>query len=157
MGPAVHTELDPARRAATITTTFTQSVEAVWTLWSDPAKLARWWGPPGVRLTVDHHDLRPGGRVEVAAHPGTTVIRARWAVHAVEAPHALRFTFTSDGLAATEVDVRIDPVAAGTGTGTGTTMVLTARFATDADLARAQEIGFVAGVARSCAAAPGVL
>jgi uncharacterized protein YndB with AHSA1/START domain len=34
----------------------------VWKAWTDPARLARWWGPKGFEMLDDKLDLRPGGR-----------------------------------------------------------------------------------------------
>lgn len=148
MSSKVQAVVDPDERTATITTRFEQPMDVVWTLWSDPVKVARWWGPPGVPMTVDHHDLRLGGHVEVTVHAAGSTISARWSIIAVEPPRSLRFTFASDGLAPTEIDVLIQPVSEAT-----TTMTITARFASDADLAHAIEIGFVEGLARACESA----
>lgn len=152
MSSKVQAVVDPDKRTATITTTFDQPIDVVWTLWSDPAKLARWWGPPGVPMTVDHHDLRPGGHVDVTAHAAGSTIRAHWSIIAVDPPRSLRFTFASDGLEPAAIDVQIAPAAEA-----ATTMTITARFASDAGLAHAIEIGFVDGVARSCASAHAAL
>lgn len=67
-------------------------------------------------------------------------------------PRSLQFTFSSDGLDPTEIDVLIEPTSPDT-----TTMTLTARFATDAELDHALEIGFDRGLARSCESAASVL
>lgn len=147
----VDATVDPAARIATITTTFERPLADVWSLWSDPDKLARWWGPPGIPMTVDHHDLRPGGRVEVTVRAGSAVIRGQWSVAEVEPPRSLRFTFSSDGLEPTEIEVAIDPV-----TDTTTAMVVTARFASDVDLDHALAIGFVDGLTRSVRSAHAV-
>lgn len=37
-------------------------IEAVWAAWTDPTKVARWWGPDGFRSEVEEMDVRPGGR-----------------------------------------------------------------------------------------------
>lgn len=152
MNPAVSSHVDEVRRTAVITTRFEHPVEVVWTLWSDAAKLARWWGPPGMPMTVDHHDLRAGGSVELTVDTPGGTIRGRWSIHAVAAPHALAFTFESDGLDPTEISVEITAASP-----SSTAMTVTARFASDAAMHHAVEIGFVAGVARSCAQAPSVL
>jgi uncharacterized protein YndB with AHSA1/START domain len=152
MSSKVQAVVDPDARIATITTRFNQPIEVVWTLWSDPDKLARWWGPPGVPMTVDHHDLRPGGRVEVTVHLGDSVIRGHWSILAVDAPGSLRFTFSSDGLEPTEIDVLIERSSE-----TATTMTITARFLSAADFDHALEIGFVEGVTRSIESAHAVL
>lgn len=36
-------------------------VAAVWDAWTDPVKVAKWWGPRGFTLTTHSKDLRPGG------------------------------------------------------------------------------------------------
>lgn len=148
MSAEVQSVIDPDERTATLRTSFEQPIDVVWTLWSDPRKLARWWGPPGMPMTVDHHDLSPGGRVEVTVHLGDSVIRGRWTITSIDAPRSLGFTFESDGIGPTRIDVLIEP-----GSGTDTTMTLIARFATDADLRHAAEIGFADGLARSVASA----
>lgn len=35
--------------------------EAVFRAWTDPGKLARWWGPEGFTNTFQEFDLKPGG------------------------------------------------------------------------------------------------
>jgi uncharacterized protein YndB with AHSA1/START domain len=35
--------------------------ELVWSVWTDPKHLARWWGPDGFRTTTSSFDFRPGG------------------------------------------------------------------------------------------------
>ena len=45
--------------------------ERVFAALSDPARLARWWGPKGFRNTFQEFDLRPGGRWVFVMHgPG---------------------------------------------------------------------------------------
>ncbi|MFE9680467.1 SRPBCC domain-containing protein [Streptomyces sp. NPDC002701] len=33
----------------------------VWSAWTDPSRLAKWWVPAPTHCRVDHLDLRPGG------------------------------------------------------------------------------------------------
>lgn len=40
-------------------------LDAVWDVWHDPGKIARWWEPAGFRSTVRELDVRPGGRFDV--------------------------------------------------------------------------------------------
>jgi uncharacterized protein YndB with AHSA1/START domain len=35
--------------------------ELVWAAWTDPKRLAQWWGPNGFTTTTSAFDLRPGG------------------------------------------------------------------------------------------------
>lgn len=42
--------------------------ERVFEAITDPARLARWWGPNGFTSTFDEFDLRPGGRWRFVMH-----------------------------------------------------------------------------------------
>ncbi|MDQ2678449.1 MAG: SRPBCC domain-containing protein [Actinomycetota bacterium] len=152
MKPKVQSHVDHAERAAVLTTDFDHPIEVVWTLFSDPAKLERWWGPPGMPMTVDRHDLRPGGTVEVTVTTDGGVIRGHWTIRAVDAPTHLSFTFESDGLDPTAITVDITATS-----DASATMAITARFVTDDDLRHALDIGFTEGLARSCASAHAVI
>jgi len=56
------------------TFTLTVSVEAnasreeVWKAWTDPARIAKWWGPEGFQNTVEELDVREGGKFRVVMH-----------------------------------------------------------------------------------------
>ena len=51
--------------------TFDAPRERVFEAFSDPARLARWWGPKGFTNTFEEFDLRPGGRWRFLMHgPG---------------------------------------------------------------------------------------
>lgn len=152
MSPRVHSRVNTAERTAVITTTFDAPAVTVWSLFSDPTKLARWWGPPGLPMTVDHHDLRPSGTVEITVSTTQGEVRGHWAIHHVAFPHELTFTFSSDGLDPTEIAVRIDPAPDGS-----TTMTITARFTSGEAMRHAIHIGFIEGVVRSCDASHAVV
>jgi uncharacterized protein YndB with AHSA1/START domain len=51
----------PKSNELRITRVFDAPVKAVWAAWTDPAQVARWWGPRGFSLTTHSKDLRPGG------------------------------------------------------------------------------------------------
>ena len=42
--------------------------DLVWSVWTDPRHLARWWGPDGFRTTTSSHDFRPGGVCRFVMH-----------------------------------------------------------------------------------------
>lgn len=44
-----------------ITRTFDAPRDLVWKAWSEPERLAEWWGPKGCKLIVGSLDFRPGG------------------------------------------------------------------------------------------------
>jgi uncharacterized protein YndB with AHSA1/START domain len=48
---------------ATLTRTLAASRERVWQAWTDPVRMAAWWGPRGFTNPVCEMDVRPGGRM----------------------------------------------------------------------------------------------
>ena len=40
----------------------------VFAAFSDPLRVARWWGPDGFRSTVHQHDMHVGGRWRLTMH-----------------------------------------------------------------------------------------
>ena len=88
---------DPNTLTMAITAEFDAPVDEVWSVWADPRKLERWWGPPTYPATVLDHELTPGGRVTyVMTGPEGDQHGGWWRVLAVEAPHHLEF---EDGFA----------------------------------------------------------
>jgi uncharacterized protein YndB with AHSA1/START domain len=51
----------------TITRVYEAPRELVWRAWTEPDRLAQWWGPPGWRTPRENvtMDVRPGGRFRV--------------------------------------------------------------------------------------------
>jgi uncharacterized protein YndB with AHSA1/START domain len=50
---------------------FNAPVNALYKAWTDPAILARWWGPNGFSNTIHEYDLQPGGKWLLTMHgPG---------------------------------------------------------------------------------------
>jgi uncharacterized protein YndB with AHSA1/START domain len=138
----------------TVTAHFAAPVERVWTLWADPRKLERWWGPPSFPATFQTHDLVPGGEVryfmtgpEGERHPGM------WRVVAVDPPSGLQFDdLVTDAhwnptaeLPITRVTVRL---AERDG---GTRMTMRSRFTSREDLQRWLSSGTREGQAQAIA------
>lgn len=48
-------------RTLTLKRTVPASVESVWEAWTDPERIAHWWGPEGIPITIEKHDLKVGG------------------------------------------------------------------------------------------------
>lgn len=48
--------------------TFAAPRDRVIAAFTDPAQLARWWGPKGFRNTFEEFDVRPGGRWRFVMH-----------------------------------------------------------------------------------------
>ena len=53
---------DRPAHAIVNTRVFAAPREAVFAAFSDPARLARWWGPAGFTNTIHEYDFRTGGR-----------------------------------------------------------------------------------------------
>ncbi len=54
-----------AERELVITRVFDAPRELVWKAWTDPAHVAKWWGPKGFTTPVCALDLRPGGAIRI--------------------------------------------------------------------------------------------
>lgn len=52
-----------------ITRTFAAPLARVWAAWTEPSRLAKWWGPSGFGMEVAKHELRPGGLFHYAMRP----------------------------------------------------------------------------------------
>ncbi len=48
-------------RELVLTREFDAPVELVWRAWTEPERIAMWWGPRGFATRVEAMDLRPGG------------------------------------------------------------------------------------------------
>jgi uncharacterized protein YndB with AHSA1/START domain len=59
---------EPSDREILSTRTFDAPRERVFEAFSDPARLARWWGPKGFTSTIHEFDLRPGGTWRFVMH-----------------------------------------------------------------------------------------
>jgi uncharacterized protein YndB with AHSA1/START domain len=89
--------------------TLTRLIDAppglVFAAWTDPAHMARWWGPKGF-TTVDHEmDVRPGGayRFRMRSPEGTDHIK-RGVYREIVAPERIVLTFAWE-----DADGRLGP------------------------------------------------
>jgi uncharacterized protein YndB with AHSA1/START domain len=58
-----HPSAKDPRVEVTLTRIFDAPRELVWKAWTDPAMLARWWGPHGFTNPVCEADVRVGGKI----------------------------------------------------------------------------------------------
>lgn len=61
--------IDEQTNTLTIARAYRAAVDRVWTAWTDPAAVARWWGPHGWTTTVEQMDVRPGGQWRFSMAP----------------------------------------------------------------------------------------
>jgi uncharacterized protein YndB with AHSA1/START domain len=57
-----------AEREIAITRVFDAPRDLVWTVWTEAAHIAQWWGPEGFTNTIHKMDVKPGGRWEFIMH-----------------------------------------------------------------------------------------
>ncbi len=68
-----------------ITRIYDAPVQLVWEAWTDPKKVAKWWGPRGFTLTTHSKDLKPGGHWNYTMHgPDGTDYENKTIYHEVE-------------------------------------------------------------------------
>lgn len=112
---------------ARVTTVVAAPPDRVWTAWTDPQVLRRWYCPnPDMALEVEA-DVVVGGAYRVDMGGGTYVAEGTYTV--LEPPHLLEFTWrwtTSDG-PPTQVRVELTPTDDG-----GTHVLLVQRGLADA-------------------------
>jgi uncharacterized protein YndB with AHSA1/START domain len=83
---------DPVALALVIEAEFSEPVERVWQLWSDPRRLERWWGPPTYPATMTVFEFNPGGNVSYyMTGPAGEIERGWWHFTSIEAPYRIEF------------------------------------------------------------------
>jgi uncharacterized protein YndB with AHSA1/START domain len=98
----VHKDFD--RLTFTVVSEFEAPIERVWQLWADPRQLERWWGPPSHPMTVESHDLTPGGGVTYfMTGPEGERSRGWWRITSADPPKSLELVDGSAGQDGTPV------------------------------------------------------
>ena len=49
-------------RTLTIKKTFQAPVKLVWDAWTHTEHIVQWWAPPGMKINVEAHEFKPGGK-----------------------------------------------------------------------------------------------
>lgn len=80
-------------RALTLSRTLDAPRDLVFRAWTEPERLARWWGPKGFGISVVRLDLRPGGIFHYRMTPpgGGSPMHGRFVYREVRAPDRLVF------------------------------------------------------------------
>jgi len=78
------------------TRTFSAPREAVFATWTDPVRLAQWWGPAGFTNTFETFELRPGGCWRFTMHgPDGTAFPNESMFTEITAPERIVFDHVS--------------------------------------------------------------
>lgn len=122
----------PSDREMVFTRSFDAPRELVWQAWTDPAQLARWWGPNGFSVTTHEHRMAPNGIWRLTMHgPDGRDYRNRIVFLEVKAPERLVYTHAGepgDEPVDFQTTVTLDEVDG------VTTLTMRGVFATAADL-----------------------
>ena len=89
--------------------------EAVYAAWSDPAQLASWFGPQGVKSEIMAFDLSLGGAYHLVMH-GQQDYVLKGTFTAIEPPEHLAFTWRWEAEEAETTQLDVSLRAAGKGT-----------------------------------------
>jgi uncharacterized protein YndB with AHSA1/START domain len=82
----------PGERELVITRIFAAPRELVWKAFTEPDRLARWWGPKGFTMLVRTLDFRPGGVFHYSMRsPGGQVMWGRFVYRELQAPERMVF------------------------------------------------------------------
>ena len=103
-------------RVLNLTRRFRAPRSRVWAAFTDPAELARWWGPRGASCRRVEADVRPGGRYRIEMVSGeANVFVLEGEYREVRAPERLVYTWVwaQGGMAGFETVATLDFVAHG--------------------------------------------
>jgi len=86
------------RQAVEIVRIFDAPRAVVFSMWTDPEKLAKWWGPEGNQVVLCEIDPRPGGAMKVTDQgPDGTKYPLTGTYEKVVAPELIIFKTVSPG------------------------------------------------------------
>src|SRR5262245_34543305 len=88
-----------ARRDVTITRLLDAPRDRVFHMWTDPARVAQWWGPHGFTNPVCEVDARPGGAMRIHMRAPDGVVHPMRGIFETVAPERLVFTAIPEDLA----------------------------------------------------------
>ncbi|WP_285725197.1 SRPBCC family protein [Psychromicrobium xiongbiense] len=85
--PITQITTDPEALTLTVDAEFEASVDRVWSVFTNPRQLERFWGPPGWPATFSAFDFEPGGLAQYSmTGPNGSCHHARWEFLRIDAP-----------------------------------------------------------------------
>ncbi|MFD5213885.1 SRPBCC domain-containing protein [Microbacterium sp. NPDC058345] len=158
--PVTDVATDTENLTMTVTADFAAPVERVWSAYSDPRQLERFWGPPGWPATFTAWDHTVGGRANYTMNgPRGERSSGYWEFLAIEAPRRFEVLdgFTDEQGAPNEQfpPMRMDFTFAPTAD--GTRMVTTSHFVSLESLEQVVAMGMVEGTKMAMAQLDAVL
>ncbi len=87
--PVIDITSDPESLTMNIAAEFDAPLERVWSVFTDPRQLERFWGPPGWPATFTAFDFTPGGLAQYAmTGPRGETSRGRWEFLRIDPPQS---------------------------------------------------------------------
>jgi uncharacterized protein YndB with AHSA1/START domain len=126
-----NTTTDAEALTLTFVAEFDAPIEQVWTVWADPRKLERWWGPPTWPATFVRHDFVVSGASRYyMTGPDGTKAHGWWEITTIEAPCRLEYDdgFAGDDGEPLPGDKPVHAVVTLDADGTGTRMTVVNHF-----------------------------
>ncbi|WP_309064894.1 SRPBCC family protein [Microbacterium sp.] len=158
--PVTDVTTDPENLTMTVVAEFDAPVERVWSAYSDPRQLERFWGPPGWPATFTSWDHTVGGRAYYSlTGPRGERSSASWEFLSIDAPHSFEVldSFVDDdgkpldGFAPMRMKLSFEPTA------TGTRMIGESHFVSLEALEQVVAMGVVEGTKMAMAQLDAVL
>ena len=127
--------------------------DAVWSLWADPRRLERWWGPPTYPATFVEHDLRTGGAATYyMTGPDGERYGGWWKFVEVDAPRSIVLEdgfADAEGVPNPDLPVTTTRVDVSPRDGGGTTMRIVSTFPSDDAMQQLIEMGMDEGLSEA--------
>jgi len=148
----ISTTKDPESLTLTIVAEFDATPERVWSVWEDPRKLERWWGPPTYPATFTRHDFVVGGESRYfMTGPAGNRSNGWWQMKVIDKPNRIEF---ANGFAGDDGEPMPDmPPATGfatfVATGDGTRMTAMTQFLDLAQMEMMIGMGMAEGMAQA--------
>ena len=136
------------RRELSVTRLIRAPRALVWTAWTDPAHIVRWWGPAGCQSTDCSVDLRVGGAFRLTMHTADGTAHASAGIfREIVRPERLVLEGNADDRSScgaglppgARVTVTFEDIA------NQTKLTIVTRFPTEAALAAARDAGYTIG------------
>jgi uncharacterized protein YndB with AHSA1/START domain len=102
------TDSPPNMETLVVRRTIRATAERLFSAWTQPEKLRKWWGPEGVICIDAEVDLRVGGRYRIGNQfPDKKVLWIVGEFEVVEPPRRLTYTWRLEGISAASERVSV--------------------------------------------------
>jgi len=147
--PVTSVTTDAEALTLTLVADFPVSVDRLWSAFSEPRQLERFWGPPGYPTTFADFELRPGARANYyMTSPEGEKYHALWDVLEVDAPRTIVVAdrFADDAGQPNDEMPTVTMTLAFESTDAGSRVTNTSRFESAEALEQSVAMGMIDGI-----------